>query len=458
MARSAVRVERDTMGEVEVPRAAKWGAQTQRAVANFPISGRPVEPAVVHALARIKGAMAAENAKRRRVTKAVGAAIAAAAAEVADGRWDAEFPVDTFQTGSGTSTNMNVNEVLANLARERLGAGAEVHPNDDVNAPLSSNDQFPAAIHVAAAVRVREHLVPALDHLARSLRRQAAANARVVKAGRTHLMDATPITLGQELGAYATQVEAAAARLTDALPRLGELPLGGSAVGTGINVPDGYAAAVVARLAKATKLPFTEAADHVAANASRDALVEVSGLLRVVAVALAKCADDLRWMGSGPAAGLAEIHLPDLQPGSSIMPGKVNPVLCEAVLQVVSQVIGNDAAVAWGAARGNFELNVQLPVIARNLLESIELLGAVSRVFADRCVDGIEADVERCRRYAESTPQVATALNPLLGYDVVAGIVKDALKSGRSIRDVVLGRGLLDEATLDATLDPISLT
>jgi fumarate hydratase class II len=453
-----MRVERDTMGEVEVPRQAKWGAQTQRAVDNFPISGRPVEPAVIHALARIKGAMAAENAKRRRVPKAVGAAIAAAAAEVVDGRWDAEFPVDTFQTGSGTSTNMNVNEVLANLARAQLGAGSEVHPNDDVNAPLSSNDQFPAAIHVAAAVRVQEHLVPALGHLAKALRRQAAANAEVVKAGRTHLMDATPITLGQELGAYASQVEAAAARLTDALPRLGELPLGGSAVGTGINVPDGYAAAVVARLAKATKLPFTEAADHIAANASRDALVEVSGLLRVVAVALAKCADDLRWMGSGPAAGLAEVHLPDLQPGSSIMPGKVNPVLCEAVLQVVSQVIGNDAAVAWGAARGNFELNVQLPVIARNLLESIELLGAVSRVFADRCVDGIEADVERCRRYAESTPQVATALNPLLGYDVVAGVVKDATRSGRSIREVVLARGLLDEATLDATLDPLSMT
>jgi fumarate hydratase class II len=458
MARSAVRVERDTMGEVEVPRDAKWGAQTQRAVANFPISGRPVAPAVVHALARIKGAMAAENAKRRRVPKAVADAIRAAADEVAEGRWDDEFPIDTFQTGSGTSTNMNVNEVLAHLARERLGRGAAVHPNDDVNAPLSSNDQFPAAIHVAAAVRVDEHLLPALDHLARALRRQATANAEVVKAGRTHLMDATPVTLGQELGAYASQVEAAAARLAGALPRLGELPLGGSAVGTGINVPDGYAAAVVARLAKATELPFSEATDHLAANASRDALVEVSGLLRVVAVALAKCADDLRWMGSGPAAGLAEVHLPDLQPGSSIMPGKVNPVLCEAVLQVVTQVIGNDAAVAWGAARGNFELNVQLPVIARNLLESIELLGAVSRVFADRCIDGMEADVERCRRYAESTPQVATALNPLLGYDVVAGIVKDATRSGRSIRDVVLERGLLDEATLDETLDPLSMT
>jgi fumarate hydratase class II len=458
MARRRTRIERDTMGEVEVPASAKWAAQTQRAVENFPISGQPVAPAVIHALARIKGAMAAENGKARRVPRPVAAAIRAAADEVVDGRWDAEFPIDTFQTGSGTSTNMNVNEVLANLAAERLGDGTRVHPNDDVNAPLSSNDQFPAAIHVAAALRLQQHLLPALDHLARSLRRQADANATVVKAGRTHLMDATPVTLGQELGGYASQLEAAAARLADALPRLGELPLGGSAVGTGINVPDGFAAAVIARIAKATKLPFTEATDHLAANASRDALVEVSGLLRVVAVALAKCADDLRWMGSGPSAGLAELHLPDLQPGSSIMPGKVNPVLCEAVLQVVTQVIGNDAAVAWGAARGNFELNVQLPVIARNLLEPIDLLGSVSRLFADRCIDGLRADVDRCRRYAESTPQVATALNPLLGYEVVAGIVKEATSSGRSIREVVLARDLLDEATLEATLDPLSLT
>ena len=457
MATKRERIEHDTMGEIRVPAKAKWAAQTQRAVENFPVSGQPVAPAVIHALARIKGAMATENGRRRRVDRAVADAVAEAAAEVAAGDWDAEFPIDTFQTGSGTSTNMNVNEVLATLARERLGAGAEVHPNDDVNAPLSSNDQFPAAIHLAAAARIDGHLLPALTHLAKALRRQAEANRTVVKAGRTHLMDATPITLGQELAGYASQIEAAAARLAHALPRIGELPLGGSAVGTGINVPEGYAAAVVVRLARATKLPLSEAIDHVAANASRDALVDVSGLLRVVAVALAKCADDLRWMGSGPAAGLAEVRLPDLQPGSSIMPGKVNPVLCEAVLQVVTQVIGNDAAVAWGAARGNFELNVQLPVIARNLLESIELLGAISRLFADRCIDGLTADVERCRRYAESTPQVATALNPLLGYDVVAGIVKDAVGSGRTIREVVLERGLLDADTLDATLDPLGL-
>jgi fumarate hydratase class II len=446
------------MGEVLVPADARWRAQTQRAIENFPISGEPVPAAVVHALARIKGAMAAENARRRRVPAPVATAIREAAEEVAAGRWDDQFPVDVFQTGSGTSTNMNVNEVLASLAQARLPAGTIVHPNDHVNAPLSSNDQFPAAIHLAAADRIVRHLLPAARHLAAALRRKAGDTDEVVKAGRTHLMDATPVTLGQELGGYATQVEQATDRIEAALGRLGELPLGGSAVGTGINVPDGYAAAVVRRLAKATRLPLIEAADHMAHNAARDALLEVSGLLRVLAVALAKVADDLRWMGSGPAAGLGEVRLPDLQPGSSIMPGKVNPVLCEAVLQVVTQVIGNDAAVAWGAARGNFELNVQLPVIARNLLESVELLGAVSRLFADRCVAGMEADVERCRRYAESTPQVATALNPLLGYEVVAGVVKEAVASGRSVRDVVLARGLLDEATLDATLDPLSLT
>ena len=458
MATPRVRIERDTMGEVRVPASAKWRAQTQRAIENFPVSGQPVPIAVVHALARIKGAMAAENARRRRVPRPVATAIREAVAEVVAGRWDDQFPIDTFQTGSGTSTNMNVNEVLATLAEARLGRDATVHPNDTVNAPLSSNDQFPAAIHLAAADRVAHQLVPALGHLAAALRRKERAFAEVVKAGRTHLMDATPVTLGQELGGYATQLEQAADRLVAGLPRVGELPLGGSAVGTGINVPPGFGGAVVARLAKETKLPLTEAADHVAHNASRDALVELSGLLRVAAVALAKCADDLRWMGSGPAAGLGELRLPDLQPGSSIMPGKVNPVLCEAVLQVVSQVIGNDAAVAWAAARGNFELNVQLPVIARNLLESVELLASVSRLFADRCVDGIEADVERCRRYAESTPQVATALNPLLGYEVVAGLVKDAVATGRSVREVVLERGLLDAETVDAVLDPLSLT
>ena len=451
------RIEHDTMGEVKVPAKARWQAQTQRALDNFPVSGRPVEPALIHALARIKGAMAAERAKRRLQPRAVAAAIRAAAAEVADGRWDDQFPIDTFQTGSGTSTNMNVNEVIATLASEAL-EGQRVHPNDDVNSPLSSNDQFPAAMHVAAVEGVARRLAPALRHLAAALRRKEKAFATVVKAGRTHLMDATPVTVGQEFGGFATQVEQAAARLEACLPSVGQLPLGGSAVGTGINVPAGFAGAVIARLARELKLPLTEVADHVAGNASRDPLVELSGHLRTAAVALTKVADDVRWMASGPATGLAELRLPDLQPGSSIMPGKVNPVLCEAVLQVATQVVGNDAAVAWGGARGNFELNVQLPVLARNLLESIELLTNVSRLFADRCVDGIEVDEARCLRYAESTPQVATALNPLLGYEVVAKLVKEAVATGRSIREVVLDHGLLDEKTLDATLDPLALT
>ncbi|MBA2280090.1 MAG: aspartate ammonia-lyase, partial [Acidimicrobiia bacterium] len=325
------RIEHDTMGEVRVPVAARWQAQTQRAVENFPISGQTVPAAVVHALARIKGALADERAARGSLDAKVAAAVADAAARVVDGGLDDQFPIDVFQTGSGTSTNMNVNEVLATLATEQLGDGTVVHPNDDVNAPLSSNDQFPGAMHVAVVERIDQHLLPGLAHLAAALRRKAGELADVVKAGRTHLMDATPVTLGQELGGYATQVEQAAERLRLALPRIGELPLGGSAVGTGINVPAGFAAAVVARLAAATGLPFTEAGDHMAANASRDALVEASGLVRVVAVALAKVADDLRWMGSGPATGLAEVRLPDLQPGSSIMPGKVNPVLPEAV-------------------------------------------------------------------------------------------------------------------------------
>ncbi|MGH9139214.1 MAG: class II fumarate hydratase [Acidimicrobiales bacterium] len=438
------------MGEVRVPAAAKWQAQTQRAVENFPISGARVPLGVIHALARIKGAMAAEKSKRRMMPKAKADAIRAAAAEVARGGHDGEFPIDVFQTGSGTSTNMNVNEVLATLA-------AGLHPNDDVNAPLSSNDQFPSAMHVAAADGIARRLIPGLRHLATALRRQEKRLASVVKAGRTHLMDATPVTLGQEFGGYATQVEQAAERLEGCVPRVGELPLGGSAVGTGINVPAGFAAAVVARLAKDTKLPLSEAGDHLAANASRDALVEASGHLRTAAVALTKIAEDIRWMGSGPSTGLGELHLPDLQPGSSIMPGKVNPVLCEAVLQVAAQVIGNDAAVAWSGARGNFELNVMLPVLARNLLESIDLLANVARLFADRCVDGIEADEAQCRRYAESTPQVATALNPRLGYETVAGIVKEAASSRRSIREVVLARGLLDEEELDTLLDPLSL-
>ncbi|WAX56046.1 class II fumarate hydratase [Jatrophihabitans cynanchi] len=454
------RIETDSMGEVRVPAAAKWRAQTQRAVENFPISGQPIERELIGALASIKGASAAVRADEGLLDGAKAAAIHDAAAEVARGDWDAEFPIDVFQTGSGTSSNMNANEVLATLAGERLGA--PVHPNDDVNDPFSSNDQFPAAIHIAATRAITAELIPALEHLAGTLEAKAAEFATVVKSGRTHLMDATPVTLGQEFGGYAAAVRYGVDRLRDSLPRIGELPLGGTAVGTGINAPVGLAAKVIAKLAADLGLPLTEARNHFEAQGSRDALVEASGVLRTIAVGLNKISNDLRWMGSGPRTGLAEVFLPDLQPGSSIMPGKVNPVLCEAVCQVVAQVVGNDAAVAFGGAAGNFELNVMLPVIARNVLESIRLLTNVSRVFADRCVAGIEANVERCKEFAESSPSIVTPLNHYVGYDEAAKIAKQALKERKTIRQVVIERGhvpdKISEAKLDEVLDVLSMT
>jgi fumarate hydratase class II len=387
-------------------------------------------------------------------------AVTAAAAEVADGKWDDEFPIDVFQTGSGTSSNMNANEVIASLAADKLGA--PVHPNDDVNDPFSSNDQFPAAIHIAATRAIKVELIPALEHLASALATKSGEFETVVKSGRTHLMDATPVTLGQEFAGYAAQIRYGVERLESALPRVGELPLGGTAVGTGINAPVGLAAAVIAKLADDTALPFTEARDHFEAQGSRDALVEASGVLRTIAVSLNKISNDIRWMGSGPRTGITELFLPDLQPGSSIMPGKVNPVLCEAVCQVVAQVIGNDAAVAWSGAAGNFELNVMLPVIARNLLESIRLIGNVSRVFADRCISGIEANVERCREYAESSPSIVTPLNHYVGYDEAAKIAKQALAERKTIREVVIERGhvpgAITEEKLDEVLDVLSMT
>jgi fumarate hydratase class II len=453
---SDYRIEHDSMGEVRVPAAAKWQAQTQRAVENFPISGSTVERSLIAALAAIKGAAALENARLKTVDKRVAAAIKAAADEVAAGSWDAEFPIDVYQTGSGTSTNMNMNEVLATLAGERLGE--KVHPNDDVNASQSSNDVFPSAIHVAATAEIRNELIPALEHLAKALRRKSREWKSVVKSGRTHLMDATPVTLGQEFGGYAAAVEYGIERLEAALPRIGELPLGGTAVGTGINAPRGFARGVVKRLALELELPLTEARNHFEAQGARDALVEASGVLRTIAVSLYKCATDLRWMGSGPRTGLAEIRIPDLQPGSSIMPGKVNPVLPEAVSQVVAQVIGNDAAVAFGGAVGNFELNVMLPVIARNLLESIRILAAVSTVFADRCVSGIEADVERCRTYALSSPSIGTSLNPYIGYEEAAKVIKASLAEGKDLRTVVLERGLMSAEEVDRALDVEAMT
>ena len=458
---SQYRVEHDSMGEVQVPAGAKWGAQTQRAVENFPISGQRLERAHIEALARIKAAAARVNAGLGVLDGAMAEAVAEAADEVADGRWDAEFPIDVFQTGSGTSSNMNANEVIAALASERLGA--KVHPNDHVNASQSSNDVFPSSIHIAATAAVTGDLVPALEHLAAALERKAVEFAEVVKSGRTHLMDATPVTLGQEFGGYAAQVRYGVERLRATLPRVAELPLGGTAVGTGINTPEGFSAAVIAEVARATGLPLTEARNHFEAQGARDGLVELSGQLRTVAVGFTKIANDLRWMGSGPRTGLGEINLPDLQPGSSIMPGKVNPVVPEAVVMVAAQVVGNDATVAMAGAGGNFELNVMLPVIARNLLESIRLLANVARLLADRTVDGITANVERLREYAESSPSVVTPLNRYLGYEEAAKVAKQAVAERKTIRQVVLERGhvtqgKLTEEQLDQALDVLRMT
>jgi fumarate hydratase class II len=456
------RIERDTMGEVQVPADALWRAQTQRAVENFPVSGRGLEPAQIRALAQIKGAAATANAELGNLSAEVAEAIVAAAREVAAGEHAGQFPIDTFQTGSGTSSNMNVNEVIATLAARRLD-GATVHPNDHVNASQSSNDVFPSSIHLAATEAVNNDLIPALAHLMSTLDAKGTEFDGVVKAGRTHLMDATPVTLGQEFHGYGAQVRLGIERLGSALPRLAELPLGGTAVGTGINTPPGFAHRVIEILRRETGLPLSEARNHFEAQGARDALVETSGQLRTVAVSLYKIANDIRWMGSGPRAGLGELHIPDLQPGSSIMPGKVNPVVCESVRQVCAQVIGNDAAVAFAGSQGDFELNVMLPVMARNLLESIRILAAVSRLLADRCVAGLVANVDVCRSYAESSPAIVTPLNRYLGYDEAAAVAKHALAEGKTIRAVVLERGhvangRITELQLDEALDVLRMT
>jgi fumarate hydratase class II len=455
------RVEHDSMGEVHVPAGARWGATTQRAVENFPISGQRIDPELIYALGRIKAAAANANLTLGVLDAEAAVAIRAAALEVADGGWDDHFPIDVYQTGSGTSSNMNANEVIANLAAERLGRA--VHPNDHVNASQSSNDVFPSAIHLAATDGVVNTLIPALGRLAAALEGKAGEFGGVVKSGRTHLMDATPVTLGQEFGGYAAQVRYGIERLESTLPRVAELALGGTAVGTGINAPAGFAAAVITELRDSTGLPLTEARNHFEAQGARDGLVELSGQLRTIAIGLYKIATDIRWMGSGPRAGLAEIHLPDLQPGSSIMPGKVNPVLPEALSMVCAQVIGNDATIAFAGAAGNFELNIMLPVLARNLLESIRLLSTASVLFADRCVSGIAADEARAREYAEGSPSVATALNPVLGYEEVASIAKQALAERKTIRQVVIERGHVDSGKvsleeLDRLLDVMRMT
>jgi len=460
MAEQQYRIEHDTMGEVKVPAEALWRAQTQRAVENFPISGRGLERSQIRALGLLKAAAATVNQRLGVLPEDMADAIVAAAIQVADGAHDAQFPIDVFQTGSGTSSNMNANEVIATLATRALGR--DVHPNDHVNASQSSNDTFPTTIHVAATEAVVRDVVPALEHLVAVLRKRAEEWGDLVKSGRTHLMDAVPITLGQEAGGWASQVAYGVERLQSSLPRLGELPIGGTAVGTGLNAPEGFGAAVAAELASLTGLPLTEARDHIEAQASRDGVVEISGQLRTVAVSLFKIANDLRWLGSGPRTGLAELALPDLQPGSSIMPGKVNPVISEATMMVVAQVIGNDAAVAFAGTQGNFELNVMLPVIARNVLESARLLAAVARLLADKVIAGAVPDVDRMREYAESSPSVVTPLNRYLGYEEAASIAKQALKERRTIRDVVLARGHVDAGRvtveqLDEALDVLRM-
>ncbi len=458
--RDGFRTEHDSMGEVEVPQDALWRAQTQRAVENFPISGTRLEDEHVKAIAQVKAAAAKVNAELGVIDQAQADAIRTAAAEIIAGEHLEHFPIDVFQTGSGTSSNMNMNEVLASLAQR---AGVDVHPNDHVNASQSSNDTFPTSIHVAATAATVNDLVPALEHLAGVLEGKATEFADVVKSGRTHLMDATPVMLGQELGGYAAAMRLGVERLQAALPRVAELPLGGTAVGTGINTPQGFAAKVIAEIADATGLPFTEARNHFEAQGARDALVELSGQLKTVAVGLTKICNDLRWMASGPRTGLAEINLPDLQPGSSIMPGKVNPVLPEATLMVCAQVIGNDAAVTMAGASGSFELNVMMPVMARNLLESVRLLSTSSRLLADRCIEGITANVDRMRTYAESSPSVVTPLNKYIGYENAAKVAKTALAQEKTIREVVVEqgyveRGDLTEAQLDEALDVASMT
>ncbi|WP_043536297.1 class II fumarate hydratase [Actinomyces polynesiensis] len=455
------RIEHDTMGEVRVPKDALYRAQTQRAVENFPISGERLSPHHIAALGQIKRAAALANLELGVIDKPTSDAIVAAAEEVIDGKHDDQFPIDIFQTGSGTSSNMNANEVIATLASR--ASGLAIHPNDHVNASQSSNDVFPSSIHIAAYQAVDEVLLPGLRTLEASLAAKAKEFKDVVKSGRTHHMDATPITLGQEFSGYASQITHGIARVEATLPHLAELPLGGTAVGTGINTPAGFSARVIELIAQNTGLPLREADNHFEAQAAQDSLVELSGALRTVAVSLVKVSNDLRWMSSGPRTGIGEIHLPDLQPGSSIMPGKVNPVLPEATVQVAAQVIGNDAAITFAGAQGNFDLLVMLPVMAANLLQSVNILGNVTRVLAQRCVDGIVANVETCLRHAESSPSIVTPLNRIIGYENAAKIAKHSVKAGITVRQAAIDLGFVERGEisledLDRALDVRTMT
>ncbi len=455
------RIEHDTMGEVRVPASALYRAQTQRAVENFPISGTGLEAGQIVALARIKKAAAQVNAQLGILDSDIAEAIVAAADQIIAGVHHEHFPVDVYQTGSGTSSNMNMNEVLATLATAHLGA--EVHPNDHVNASQSSNDVFPTSVHVAVTGALIGDLIPALEHLASALEDKATLWATAVKAGRTHLMDATPVTLGQEFGGYAAQIRYGIERVRSTLGRVAEVPLGGTAVGTGINTPLGFPQAVIAALAADSGLPITEARDHFEAQANRDALVEASGALRVIAVSLTKISNDLRWMGSGPNTGLGELHIPDLQPGSSIMPGKVNPVVPEAVLMVAARVIGNDATIAWAGASGSFELNVAIPVMGTALLESIRLLANSTRVLADKTIVGLEANLDRARFLAESSPAIVTPLNRVIGYEAAAKVAKHSVTAGITVREAVIDLGFIERGELtldqlDSALDVFKMT
>ena len=455
------RIEPDTMGEVQVPADALWRAQTQRAVDNFPISGRGLENAQIRALGLLKAACAQVNKDSGKLDADKADAIISAATEIAEGKHNNAFPIDVFQTGSGTSSNMNTNEVIASLAHQN---GVEIHPNDHVNMGQSSNDTFPTATHVAATEAAVNDLIPGLKVLHESLSKKSKEFADVVKAGRTHLMDATPVTLGQEFGGYARQVELAIERVEATLPRLGELAIGGTATGTGLNTSADFGAKVTEELKNLTGVQeLKEAENHFEAQAARDGLVEFSGAMRSIAVSLNKIANDLRMMGSGPLTGLSEIHLKDLQPGSSIMPGKVNPVIPEAVTMVAGQVVGNDAAVAFGGAQGHFELNVFIPMMARNVLESARLLANASRVFADKCIDHIEANEERMKHFAESSTSIVTPLNSAIGYENAAKAAKHALHEKITVRQAVIDLGFVDgenltEEELDKRLNVLSMT
>jgi fumarate hydratase class II len=453
------RIEKDTMGEVCVPAEALWGAQTQRAVENFPVSGRRFGRPFIAAVARVKGACAEVNHALRpeRMPLPIARAIREAAEAVAEGRHDDQFPVDVFQTGSGTSSNMNANEVIANLANEALGGKRgdyqPVHPNDHVNMGQSSNDVIPTVAHLATLLALRRDLYPATDRLRDALRRKAGEFDGIVKLGRTHLMDAMPVRLGQVFGGYATQVEKGRGRIEQAAQGLSELALGGTAVGTGVNAPPGFGGRVAEILGRQLDLPVREARDHFEAQGARDDLVAVSGALKGLACSLMKIANDIRWMGSGPAGGLAELVLPDLQPGSSIMPGKVNPVMAEMVAQVAAQVMGHDAAILIGGQGGNFELNVMIPMMIHNLLESIALLSSASRLFADKCIDGLKADARRCAEVLERNPISATVLTPVIGYERAARLVKEAFAKGESVKKLAVEQGLIKAGEADRIFD-----